>query len=213
MVVAEVPNPGSSISPQGPRKTLLGRETQCGFLIHWSRGKLYNKNVWLMNSGCLNGIGDLKAVVDSLQILPMNQRKDYNDKVNEAQSRLLHQLRKTLYWKLIAHVTPHALWKIHDQRERYLKSRETGGKPLPRCTGSFNKVMQLPCCHDMKGLIEHGGEGATITLNQVHPHRRFVKPPTTRAKPSTTTANQTDAEVMNTKVAEVAGAAETAGDN
>lgn len=121
--------------------------------------------------------GDLKTVVDSIQITLMDQRKNYKYELAKARSRTAHEFRKPLYRKIIKDIAPKALWLIHEQRKMYLEYMEAD-KRLPNCTGSFNKTMGLPCRHDIKGIIEQSPAGA-IELKDIHPHwhyKRAVKP-------------------------------------
>ena len=88
-------------------------------------------------------IGDLKEVVDCIDLMLLNQRNDYIIAFEEAKMRLAHDLRLPIFRDLHAKVTPFALRRILPQW-RLLTSNAT---VLPRCTNAFTTSMGLPCAH------------------------------------------------------------------
>lgn len=90
--------------------------------------------------------GDLKKVVDNIDLLIKNQHQEYVIKLNEAKIRFPTRLRKPFYSDVRAHITPFALLKIHDQYERFMNQNTR----LPPCTGTFRATMGLPCAHEIE---------------------------------------------------------------
>ena len=121
--------------------------------------------------------GDLMTVVDKIELMLTNQYKDYFAKLATAKRDLAWEFQATVFRGVVGHVTPYALWKIHDQ---YRKLKDaTKAEPLPACTHTFSRTMGLPCSHvielRMNAVDEELGR---ILLTDVHPHWRFRKPET-----------------------------------
>lgn len=57
--------------------------------------------------------GDLNTVVNKIEILLMNQRKEYAIKIEDAKMRVLFDLQIPLFHGLVSHITPHALRMIY----------------------------------------------------------------------------------------------------
>ena len=58
-----------------------------------------------------SSIGDLKTVVDSLKLLLIDQYQDYILALEDAKTRLPHELRLSFLRELVGQVTPFALLK------------------------------------------------------------------------------------------------------
>lgn len=72
---------------------------------------------------------DLKVVVDGIEVLLMNQRREYDFKVEIAKMRMPFRYQIFLFRGLIFKVTPHALNLIYQQF--FFTQRE---EHLPNCT-------------------------------------------------------------------------------
>ena len=90
--------------------------------------------------------GDLKTVVDNIDLLLKNQHQEYVIKLDEAEMRFPTRLRRPLYSDVRAYITPFALLKVHSQYERLLDQTT----PLSLCTGAFRATMGLPCAHEIQ---------------------------------------------------------------
>lgn len=115
--------------------------------------------------------GDLKLVVDKIDMLLINQRSNYLIAFDEAKMRLPQELRLPVFRDLISFVTPFALRKIYHE----YKALTTDFTVLPRCTNSYSTKSGLPCKHIIQErLFTPPG---VIKLEDVHPHWRFIRPP------------------------------------
>ena len=88
---------------------------------------------------------------------------------DEAKMRYPMDLRKPVFNRIAAFVTPYALRRIDDQY-RLLTDQATA---VNRCTGSFTTTTGLPYSHKVQERL-FGPEGCLI-LEDVHPHWRFER--------------------------------------
>jgi hypothetical protein len=116
-----------------------------------------------------SSIGDLKSVVDSLELLLMNQRHDYIGAIQMAKTRLPFRLRASILRDLVAHVTPFALHKVMEQYNLITITEE----PLSRCTNVFTRTLSLPCAHRIQRRIYDTAGGGVLKIEDIHPHWRF----------------------------------------
>lgn len=123
-----------------------------------------------------SSIGDLKTVVDSLELLLINQYQDYVLALEDAKTRLPHELRLPFLRELIGQVTPFALHRVREQYHILIR----GGGPLTPCTNTFTTTMGLPCVHTIQTRMFDVARGGVVILEDVHPHWRFFKPSVTR---------------------------------
>jgi len=114
-------------------------------------------------------VGDLKSVVDSLELLLMNQRHDYIGAIQMAKTRLPFRLRAPILRDLVAHVTPFALHKVIEQ---YKLITITEG-PLSPCTNVFTTTLSLPCAHRIQRRMYDTAGGGVLKIEDIHPHWRF----------------------------------------
>ena len=119
--------------------------------------------------------GDSMTVIDRIEVMLINQLKKHRKDLGKAKRSTSFDFGHTVFQNLIGRVTPHAIWKIHDQFKR-LKSA-TKVNPLPPCTEAFTKTMGLPCSHLIEAKMDavDGGLGR-ILLSDVDTHWRFKKP-------------------------------------
>ena len=109
-------------------------------------------------------LGDLKTVVDFIDLLLMNQRQTYILDMKQVKVRLPHRFRLPIFTHLLARVTSFALKQIYDQY-RLITAASTA---LPVCTRVFTTVTGLPCAHKIQErMFERGG---LIQLKDVHSH-------------------------------------------
>lgn len=128
-----------------------------------------------LKRGLMSSTGDLKTVVDSLELLLVNQYQDYVLAIESAKARLPHSLQLPLLRELVGHVTPFALLRILDQFHML-----TRGGPLTRCTKTYTTTMGLPCVHKIQERVFDFTRGGVLALEDVHSHWRFEKSPVTR---------------------------------
>lgn len=116
--------------------------------------------------------GDLKTVVDQLDLLLQKEYTDFKLNLDVAKKRYPLDLNKPIFQQIRAYVTPHAIRKINAQYE-LLTERPTA---LPPCTKTFTTSVGLPCSHKIQERL-YAGE--CLLLEDVHLHWRFHRPPPT----------------------------------
>ncbi|KAI0995103.1 hypothetical protein K3495_g13076 [Podosphaera aphanis] len=82
-------------------------------------------------------IGDLRTVVNSIELLLENQLDDLWQKLSSAKNVIAHQHRIPIFLNIINDVPASGLWKVYSQYQKFLKSLEPNGQPLGICTGVF----------------------------------------------------------------------------
>ena len=112
--------------------------------------------------------GDLKTVMDGINLLLINELHNYLIRLDEAKMRLPTDIRKPIFQKISPYVTPYALRKIMPQYER-LVGQSTA---IPACTGTFSLTMGLSCSHKIQERL-YGDGGGKLLLEDIHPHWRF----------------------------------------
>ena len=112
--------------------------------------------------------GDLKTVVDGINLLLINELHNHLIRLDEAKVGLPMDIRKPIFQEISPYVTPYALRKIMPQYERLV------GQPtaIPACTGTFSLTMGLPCSHKIQERL-YGDWGGKLLLEDIHPHWRF----------------------------------------
>ncbi len=114
-------------------------------------------------------VGDLKSVVDSLELLLIDPCHVYIGAIQVAKTRLPFRLRVPILRDLIAYATSSALHKVVKQ---YNLITLTEG-PLPRCTNVFTTTLRLPCAHRIQNRIYDRAGGEVLKIEDVHPHWHF----------------------------------------
>ena len=116
--------------------------------------------------------GDLKTVVDAIELLLINQRHDYLNAFEIAKTRLSLKLRVPILRELTSHVTSFALRLILKQYKKIVSLQGC----LTACINVFTTTTDLPCSHKIQNRMYDGAEGGVLKLEDIHPHWRFVKP-------------------------------------
>ena len=121
-----------------------------------------------MNTPANLKLGDLKTIIDTIELMLTNERQTYNIKFNEAKMRLPTYIKRPIFRDLYTKVSPFALSKILPQ---YLKVIDN--QMLP-CTKHFTTTIGLPCAYIIeRRMLEAGG---VLKIEDIHPHWRFKKP-------------------------------------
>ena len=108
--------------------------------------------------------GDLKTVVDDIELLLNNQYHNYKLNLDETKMRYPFELNKPVFREIRAYVTPHAIRKI-DAQYKLLVDAATA---LPACTETFTASTGLPCSHKIQERL-YEAKGCVL-LKDVHPH-------------------------------------------
>ncbi len=111
-------------------------------------------------------INDLKAVVNSLKLLLINQRHNYIEVVQLIKTQLSTELKASILRNLIAYVTFYTLQKIIKQYNLITATKES----LSRCTKIFIITLQLFCAHKIQKRMYDTVEGEVLKIEDVHPH-------------------------------------------
>jgi uncharacterized membrane protein YgcG len=145
----------------------------------------------VLKRNLVTSTGDLKIVVDNLNLLLINQRHDYliefeNAKVRyslqcridlfqtflikfeNVKVRYSLQCRIDLFQNISAFVTSYALRKILDQYKRLTDESTV----LSACIKAFSTTLGLSCAHIIQ---ERLGSTGCLLIDDVHPHWRFEK--------------------------------------
>ena len=132
---------------------------------------------WTLKRNLSSSIGDLKTVVDAIDIQLSCQRQEYIGAINTAKNRCPIELRVPWLRDVLPHVTPYALRKIFHHWKDIIKQQEDEGIQKS-CTKTFTTIMGLPCGHDVIELLKSDPPGV-IKLDDIHPHWRYQKPQVT----------------------------------
>lgn len=116
--------------------------------------------------------GNLKTVVDGINLLLVNELHNHLIQLDEAKVRLPMELRKPIFQELSPYVTPFALRKILTQYN-LLSDRPTA---IPACQESFTSSTGLLCSHKIQERLY---EGRQLLVEDVYPHWRFDRAPVT----------------------------------
>ncbi len=113
-------------------------------------------------------IDDLKMMMNNIEILLMNQRKEYATKFDETKMRVSFDLKISSFKDLISHVISHALRMIFNQ---YVLIDQSNHSFV--CTHFWIIVSNLSCSHWIKNRIRASTK--ILLLENVHQHWYFVK--------------------------------------
>lgn len=110
-------------------------------------------------------------MVDSIDLLLINQRHDFLMAFDEAKMRFPIELKINVFSNLQGFVTPYALRLVFKEFKR-LTAQSTA---LLACTNNFTTSLGLPCSHQIQARM-FGNEGVLL-IDDIHPHWRFERPP------------------------------------
>ena len=126
-----------------------------------SRGESQNGRLKQQLGGC--SIGDLKAVVEAIDVLLTKEHSEFLIALGEAKMRLSKDLRRVpIFRDLFAKVAPFALRQMLPQ---YVLIEKQQMKP---CTKTFTTTMGLPCAHKMEERMRD--PGGVLRLEDIHTH-------------------------------------------
>lgn len=117
-------------------------------------------------------MGDLSKVVDTIALMLMNQRYDFQHAYESAKASCPIRLRKPWLREIRSLVTPYALNLIFLQWQKLIASRQ-----LEPCTNTFTAIHGLPCAHKIQSILSDESGGGVITLSEIDPHWRYENPP------------------------------------
>jgi hypothetical protein len=135
------------------------------FIISTSRSKSAHR---VLKYNLRFFIDDLKMMMNNIEILLMNQRKEYATKFDETKMRVSFDLKISSFKDLISHVTFHALRMIFNQ---YVLIDQSNHSFV--CTHFWIIVSNLSCSHLIKNRIRSSTK--ILLLENVHQHWYFVK--------------------------------------
>jgi hypothetical protein len=110
-----------------------------------------------------SSIDDLKTMINEINLLLMNEYHNYLLKFEEAKMRLSMKFNKSIYQRLIAHVTSHVL-KMIDEQYKLLINQSIA---FSSCTNVFTIIIELFCNHRIQNRLF---DEEFLTLKDVHSH-------------------------------------------
>ncbi len=113
-------------------------------------------------------IDDLKMMMNNIEILLMNKRKEYALKLNDAKMRVSFDLKIASFRDLISHVTSHVLRMIFNQ---YLLLEKSNHSSV--CTHFWITISSLSYSHLIKNRMTTFAK--ILLLEDVHSHWYFVR--------------------------------------
>jgi hypothetical protein len=108
-------------------------------------------------------IDDLKTMINEINLLLMNEYHNYLLKFEKTKMRLSMKLNKSIYQRLIAHVTSHVLKKIDEQYKLLINQSIA----FSSCTNVFIIIIELSCNHQIQNRLF---DEEFLTLKDVHSH-------------------------------------------
>jgi hypothetical protein len=90
--------------------------------------------------------GDLKTMIDEINLLLNNQHHEHLIAFEEARTRFPNELRKLIFRHLAAFVSSYVLRKINDQYALLINQSTT----LSACTDVFIITLRLSCAHKIQ---------------------------------------------------------------
>lgn len=111
--------------------------------------------------------GNLHTVYQKIIALFRNHQIEYRAAVGKQRSRVPHKINRPLFAPLIGMVSTYALHKMLDEFERSAKPDFNHD-----CTGTFQKIMGMPCAHSLC----HAADGHRAIYG-IHVHRHWYYKP------------------------------------
>ena len=111
---------------------------------------------------------DLKLVIDKIEILLMNQRKNYAMKFDVVKMRMFFDFQIFLFRDLIFKVFSHVLRLIHKQYQLIQTSNYS-----TNCINAWRVILEFFCNHVIQKRMNF--PIAMILFKNVHSHEHFIK--------------------------------------
>ena len=112
--------------------------------------------------------------MDKLELFLKGVWSNYDVRLEENKARLPNRLRGvSIFRDVTAFVTHFALLQVFEQYKR-LCCEPTA---IPACTGTFSKIMRLPCAHKIQERWYDRANGGVLKLENFHLHWQYIKPP------------------------------------
>ena len=143
------------------------------FVTYWTNQHLHFGNRATSRGECQNGrlkkqlggcsIGDLKAVVEAIDVLLLKEHSDYLIALNDAKTRIPTEARREeLFRDLLGKISPFAFRQMLPQ---FVLLQKHEMKP---CTKVFTTTMGLPCAHKMEE--RQRDPAGVLKLEDIHTH-------------------------------------------
>lgn len=126
-----------------------------------------------LKQGLQTSVGDLKTVVDEIDVILSGQRSDFTGKLQLAKIRIPIEFHKPFLAEIRSQITHKALNKILAQFHKLSESQKPGGV-LPPCTGAFRRTHGLPCAHEIETALQ--SPERRLRLDQIHAYWRYKQP-------------------------------------
>ena len=111
--------------------------------------------------------GDLKTVLEKIELLMTNMHAEHEAAMAIAQDRTPSRLRIPMFAELIGKVTPYALYQISRQLDQVKQSDGTSV-----CYHTMSSSMGLPCHHQLETLLQNS---CILHIGDIHSHWHFTE--------------------------------------
>ncbi len=105
-------------------------------------------------------------VIDKLNLLLLDQRHNYVQKLEKAKTRLSFELRLSIFRDLTVFVTSHALRQVYQQYKRLTVELTM----IVTCTSTFTRTTGLICAHGIQNRMYDRASDDTLKLKNIHSH-------------------------------------------
>ena len=106
---------------------------------------------------------DLKTIINDIKLLLINEMNNYLIAFNSTKDRYSIDFRKTIFWRIVKHVTFFAFWKILNQYN-LLTQQFTA---IRACTKIFIIIIDLLCSHKIQKRL-YNNDNDALFLNDIH---------------------------------------------
>ena len=107
-------------------------------------------------------IGNLKIIINAIDLMFMNERQNYNIKLNEIKMRISLHVKKSIFRDLFTKIS---LFALNQMLSHYLKVINHNIKP---CIKQFIITIKLLCAYVMKQRMLKATE--MLRIEDIHSH-------------------------------------------
>ncbi len=106
------------------------------------------------------------TVIDKLDLLLLDQRHNYVQKLEKTKTRLPFELRLPIFRDLTAFVTSHALRQMYQQHKRLTVEIMM----IVTCMSTFTRTTRLICVHGIQNRMYDRASDGILKLKDIHSH-------------------------------------------
>jgi len=105
-------------------------------------------------------------IIDKLNLLLLDQRHNYVQKLEKAKTHLSFELRLSIFRDLTVFVTSHALRQMYQQYKRLTVELMM----IMTCMSTFTRTTRLICAHEIQNRMYDRVSNDTLKLKNIHSH-------------------------------------------